>query len=173
MKKDIYLFSKTKNDIAARTEQALLDKLPVDQAAMQRVLKIMEPKNLKRIGILAIGASALISIAGSLGRDRVYSAVVSREIKKQLDPLNKKLDALEIKAAAMPDQDLLRQLDELKDINRNLREEIEELRNENNDLRIILHYQEKQISELTGEPEYPEKENSEPAGMPADEADEA
>ena len=81
--------------LLAKAEQALLDRLPMNQKTMQRLGKLLEPKNLKRIAIGAVGGTVLISVVTNLGHDRIYQAAVGREMKKQLEPLRKKLDELE------------------------------------------------------------------------------
>ena len=97
------------NIIAARAEQAIVDSLPVDQKTLRIIGKVLEPKNLKRIGIAAAGGSILISAAGSLGRARLNRAENARELRKQLLPLLRKMDDLEAQNAA-----LLAQNEELK-----------------------------------------------------------
>ncbi len=98
--------------LTARAEQLLLQKLPVDQALLRRTAKLLEPKNLKRIGLLAIGSSVLISIVSSVGHDSIYRAAVAKEMKKQLDPLRKKLDDLEAQNLVLwqQNQELLEKL---------------------------------------------------------------
>lgn len=80
---------------AAAAEQVLMEQLAIEPKKLQRIAKLMEPKNLKRIGIAALGAGALLSALGTAGHDRLYRAAVSREIRKQLEPVNKKLDELQ------------------------------------------------------------------------------
>ena len=75
--------------IASRAEQAMIERLPVDQKTLRMIGKVLEPKNLKRIGIAAVGGSVLVSIVSSLGRDRINRAETARELRK------KKLDDLE------------------------------------------------------------------------------
>ena len=77
------------NKITARAEQAMLDRIPVDQRTLRIIGKTLEPKNLKRIGIAAVGGSLLISMISTLGRDRLNRAETARELKKQLMPLQK------------------------------------------------------------------------------------
>lgn len=95
--------------LSARTEQAVLELLPVDQKTLRRAAWLMEPKNLKKVGLLAVSGTALFSLLASVGHDRVYRAAVSRELKKQLEPINRKLDALE-----QQNEKLLRENEELK-----------------------------------------------------------
>ncbi len=84
-----------KKALAVRTEKALLDMIPVDQKTLRIIGKVLEPQNLKRIGIAAVGGSVLVSLVSSLGRDRINRAATAKEMKKQLVPLQKKLDVLE------------------------------------------------------------------------------
>ena len=89
------------NKITARAEHAMLDGISVDQRTLRIIGKTLEPKNLKRIGIAAVGGSLLISMISTLGRDRLNRAETARELKKQLMPLQKKLDDLEAQNAAL------------------------------------------------------------------------
>ena len=89
------------NKITARAEHAMLDGISVDQRTLRIIGKTLEPKNLKRIGIAAVGGSLLISMISTLGRDRLNRAEIARELKKQLMPLQKKLDDLEAQNAAL------------------------------------------------------------------------
>lgn len=84
-----------KNLLAARAEQAILQQLPVEQKTLRRVSKLLEPKNLKRLGIAAVCGTATLSVLGSVSQMRMYRAAMARELKKQLAPVNKKLDELE------------------------------------------------------------------------------
>ena len=104
------------NALAAKAEQALLDRLPVDQTTLQRVGKLLEPKNLKRLGIAVIGGSALISLVSTISHDSVYKAAVSKEMKKQIAPLEHKLDELKAQNAVLLQQnrELIAQLNKLQ-----------------------------------------------------------
>ena len=104
----------TSSILAARAEQAILDKLPVDERTLRLVGKILEPKNLKVIGIAAIGGSALISVISSVTHDRVYQAAVARELKKQLVPLERRMAELEAQNEVLlrQNRELLAQLDQ-------------------------------------------------------------
>ena len=90
--------------LTSRTGQAVLQMLPVDQKTVQRAAKILEPKNLKRIAIAAVGGSVLVSTLTSLAHDRIYKAAVAHEMKKQLEPLKKKLNELEAQNAVLYQQ---------------------------------------------------------------------
>ena len=83
------------NIIAARAEKAIMESLPVDQKTLRIIGKVLEPQNLKRIGIAAVGGSVLVSLVSSLGRDRINRIETARELRKELMPIQKKLDELE------------------------------------------------------------------------------
>lgn len=102
--------------LAAKAEQMLLEKLPVDQKALQRIGWVIEPKHLKWIGITAIGGSALISLVSSVGHDKIYQAMVAGEIKKQIAPLEHKLDELRTQNGVLLQQnrELIARLNELQ-----------------------------------------------------------
>ena len=102
--------------IAAKAEQALLEKLPVDQKTLKIAAKALEPKNLKWIAITATGGSALISLVSSISHDKIYQAAVAREIKKQVAPLERKLDELRTQNAVLLQQnrELIARLNELQ-----------------------------------------------------------
>ena len=104
------------NILTARVEQALLEKLPVDQKSLQRVFRILEPKNLKKIGITAIGGSVLISLISSLTHDSAYKAAVAREMKKQIAPLEQRLEELQAQNELLLQQnrELIARLDTLR-----------------------------------------------------------
>ena len=98
-----------KKAIAARAEQMLWESLPVEQKSLQRAMKLLEPKNLKLLGVAAVGSMAALSLLGGLSRTGVYRAAVAKELKKQLEPVNRKLDELEEQ-----NEELKRQNEELR-----------------------------------------------------------
>ena len=104
MKKSLPVLSNKKNVLSAQAEQMILEKLPVDQKTLRLVTKALEPKNLKRLAIAAVGGSFLVSFVSSASQNRIYQAMVAREMKKQLDPLRKKLDELEAQNAVLYQQ---------------------------------------------------------------------
>ena len=102
--------------LTAKAEQMLLEKLPVDEKTLKLAGILLEPKNLKRIGIAAIGGSAIISLVSSISHDKVYQAAVAKEIKKQVAPLEHKLDELRTQNAVLLQQnrELIARLNELQ-----------------------------------------------------------
>ena len=101
MNKKLPILHRKDDIITSKAEQAVLSVLPVDQKTLQKTMKFLEPKNLKRIAIAVVGGSALVSIVTSIGHDRIYRAAVSHEVKKQLDPVMKKLNELEAQNMAL------------------------------------------------------------------------
>ena len=51
--------------------------------------------NWKKAGLIAGGTAAVCAAAGTVSRYKFYQGIVARELKKQLAPLNDKLDALQ------------------------------------------------------------------------------
>lgn len=100
--------------LATRAEEALMEQLPVDKKTLKRVSWLMEPKHLKRLAIVAVGGSAAFSLIGTVSQIRMYRRSMARELKKQLGPINRKLDELE------------EQNEELKKQNRQLQKRLEE-----------------------------------------------
>ena len=102
-----------KNKFAARAGEAILQQLPVEEKTLRRVGWLMEPKHLKQLGFAAVAGTAAFSVIGSMSRMRAYRMAVARELKKQLDPVNRKLNELE------------KQNEELKAQNEKLQEQLE------------------------------------------------
>ena len=102
--------------LTAKAEQMLLDRLPVDQKTLKRIGKLAEPKNLKWVGLGVIGGSALVSLISSIGHDKVFQTAVAREMKKQIAPLEHKLDELRTQNAVLLQQnrELIARLNELQ-----------------------------------------------------------
>ena len=104
------MFGKKKEELVAQAGQALLQQLPVDVGRLQKAAKYLEPKRAKWIAVAVVGGSAALSLIGKLGHDRIYQAAVSRELKKQLAPIQKQLDEL-----AAQNEDLIRQNEMLRE----------------------------------------------------------
>ena len=102
-----------KNKFATRAGEAILQQLPVEEKTLRRVGWLMEPKHLKQLGFAAVAGTAAFSVIGSMSRMSAYRLAVARELKKQLDPVNRKLNELE------------RQNEELKAQNEKLQEQLE------------------------------------------------
>ncbi len=86
---------KTQQILMSRAGEALLEQLPVDEKHLRRIAKLMDPKTLKRLGILTAGGMISLSFLGNIGQMRLYRAAMAKELRKQLAPVNKKLEALE------------------------------------------------------------------------------
>ena len=106
-KKD--LVPTTKNALAVRAGKAVLEQLPVDQKKLRLAAAVLEKVDLKRLGVVAVSGAAAISLAGSALQARMTRAALRRELKRQLAPVNKKLDELEEQ-----NKELRRQNEELR-----------------------------------------------------------
>ena len=98
-----------KTAIAVRAGKAVLDQLPVDQKKLKLAATLLEKKNLKRLGVVAVSGAAALSLAGSALQARMTRAALRKELKRQLAPVNKKLDELEEQ-----NKELRRQNEELR-----------------------------------------------------------
>lgn len=64
----------------------------LDQRA---VLQVVRKVDWKKAGLIAGGVTVVCAAAGTASRYKFYQGIVARELKKQLAPLNDKLDALQ------------------------------------------------------------------------------
>lgn len=71
---------------------ALLRGKKLDQRA---VFQLVRKVDWKRAGLFAGGVTVMCAAAGTASRYKFYQGIVARELKKQLAPLNDKLDALQ------------------------------------------------------------------------------
>ena len=107
--KKIALVPTTKKALAVRAGKAVLEQLPVDQKKLRLAAAVLEKVDLKRLGVVAVSGAAAISLAGSALQARMTRAALRRELKRQLAPVNKKLDELEEQ-----NKELRRQNEELR-----------------------------------------------------------
>ena len=105
-----------KKALAAKAEEAMMEQLPVSPKALKRMSWLMEPKHIKALAVAAVGGSIAISAIGTVSEMRMYRRAMAKELKKQLAPINKKLDELET------------QNEELKKQNKQLRDRLEHIR---------------------------------------------
>ena len=63
--------------------------------AAEEAVHAIPLKAIKKYGLIAAGALLGLSVAGSAARVQTTRIALSRELKKQLKPINEKLDALE------------------------------------------------------------------------------
>ena len=80
-----------------------------EQKLLQTLLAHANRQDFKRLGLFVIGGAAALSLAENFARSRLNSIAVSRELKKQLAPINRKLDELE-----KQNEELKKQNEELK-----------------------------------------------------------
>ena len=95
---------------------ALLRGKKLDQRA---VFQLVRKVDWKKAGLIAGGTAAVCAAAGTVSRYKFYQGIVARELKKQLAPLNDKLDALQ-------------------DENRMLRAELEKKQRDRTGARVLI-----------------------------------
>ena len=65
------------------------------------VMHLLRKVNVKKVGIAAGGAAVVLSAVTLTGRYTFYKGIVSGELKRQLAPVNKKLDELKAQNAEL------------------------------------------------------------------------
>lgn len=65
------------------------------------VMRLLRKVDIKKVGIAAGGAAVVLSAVSLTGRYTFYKGIVSSELKRQLAPVNKKLDELKAQNAEL------------------------------------------------------------------------
>lgn len=65
------------------------------------VMRLLRKVDIKKIGIAAGGAAVVLSAVSLTGRYTFYKGIISGELKRQLAPVNKKLDELKAQNAEL------------------------------------------------------------------------
>lgn len=65
------------------------------------VMHLLRKVDVKKVGIAAGGAAVVLSAVSLTGRYTFYKGIVSGELKRQLAPVNKKLDELKAQNAEL------------------------------------------------------------------------
>lgn len=65
------------------------------------VMRLLRKVDIKKVGIAAGGAAVVLSAVSLTGRYTFYKGIVSDELKRQLAPVNKKLDELKAQNAEL------------------------------------------------------------------------
>ena len=78
--------------LPVRAESAAPAPLRGKKLDQRAVLQVVRKVDWKKAGLIAGGVTAA---AGTVSRYKFYQGIVARELKKQLAPLNDKLDALQ------------------------------------------------------------------------------
>lgn len=71
-----------------------LDLLQPGKLNKRNVMRLMRKVDIKKVGVVAGGAAAVLSVMSLTGRYTFYKGIVAGELKRQLTPVNKKLDEL-------------------------------------------------------------------------------
>ena len=77
------------------TKASIEDQLPVDSKTMLLLGWLLNPKHLKLIGVVLVGGCAIIALIRSAWEKFTFRSALSREMKKQLEPVYDKLEELE------------------------------------------------------------------------------
>ncbi len=73
------------------------------------VIQVMRKVDLKKVGLVAGGAAVVMGAVSVTGKYSFYKGIVAGELKRQLAPMNKKLDELKAQNEALKSE-----LDEIK-----------------------------------------------------------
>ena len=76
----------------------------LSKKAAEELVHTIPLKAIKKYALLAGGALLGLSIAGSAARTETMRLALSRELKRQLKPVNEKLDALEKENAELREE---------------------------------------------------------------------
>ena len=101
--------SAAKAALAVRAGKAVLEKLPIEEKKLKLAAALLDKTNLKRLGFVAVSGAAALSLGGTVLQTRLTRAAVRKELKRQLTPVNKKLEELE-----KQNEELRRQNEELR-----------------------------------------------------------
>ena len=80
--------------LPVRAESAAPAPLRGKKLDQRAVLQVVRKVDWKKAGLIAGGVTVVCAAAGTASRYKFYQGIVARELKKQLAPLNDKLDAL-------------------------------------------------------------------------------
>lgn len=78
-----------------------LEILQTGKINKRTVMHLMRKVDIKKVGIAAGGAAVVLSAVSLTGRYTFYKGIVSGELKRQLAPVNKKLDELKAQNAEL------------------------------------------------------------------------
>lgn len=80
--------------LAAEDNSGVLELLRTGRIDKRTALKLLRKIDLKKAGLIAGGSAVLLSAVSLSGHYGFYKGVVAGELKRQLAPVNKKLDEL-------------------------------------------------------------------------------
>ena len=67
----------------------------------RNIMHLMRRVDIKKVGVVAGGAAAVLSVMSLTGHYTFYKGIVAGELKRQLAPVNKKLDELKAQNAEL------------------------------------------------------------------------
>ncbi len=94
----------SKNSVAVEVQVEDLSPLELLQTGKlnkRNVLRLMRKVDIKKVGLAAGGAAVVLSAVSLTGRYTFYKGIVSGELRRQLTPVNKKLDELKAQNAEL------------------------------------------------------------------------
>lgn len=88
--------------VEAQTEDmSPLELLQSGKLNKRSVMRLMRRVDIKKVGLAAGGAAVVLSAVSLTGRYTFYKGIVSGELRRQLTPVNKKLDELKAQNAEL------------------------------------------------------------------------
>ena len=72
----------------------------------RNIMHLMRKVDIKKVGVVAGGAAAVLSVMSLTGRYTFYKGIVAGELKRQLAPVNKKLDELKAEVERLQAQQI-------------------------------------------------------------------
>ncbi len=86
---------------AQNEDMSPLELLQPGKLNRRNVMHLMRKVDIKKVGLAAGGAAVVLSAVSLTGRYTFYKGIVSGELKRQLSPVNKKLDELKVQNAEL------------------------------------------------------------------------
>jgi len=73
----------------------LVKKSGLEKKLAHQALQALDTRKLRKLGILGLGVVGITAAVNAVGQYTFYRTVVARELKRQLNPMRKKLDEIE------------------------------------------------------------------------------
>lgn len=86
---------------AQAEELSPLELLQPGKLNKRNVMRLVRRVDIKKLGLVAGGTAVVLSAVSLTGRYTFYKGIVSGELKRQLTPVNKKLDELKAQNAEL------------------------------------------------------------------------
>lgn len=86
---------------AQNEDMSPLELLQSGKLNKRSVMRLMRRVDIKKLGLVAGGTAVVLSAVSLTGRYTFYKGIVSGELRRQLTPVNKKLDELKAQNAEL------------------------------------------------------------------------